>query len=858
MRPWKSLSRAALLIAAVLFFASATLYSGLWMYDNRHPRHAVELGFNLNRDTAFDPQTSSIPVYNVATASPAESAGLRAGDGIIGINGEKLTSYKLFDQTWSNAHPGQSVEVTVRRPGEADPLTLHGVFRARRPDQPTEGLAAASAKEILRFYPVLFLVVGFAVLFLRVEDPYAWLMAVFFTCFIAVPNLGDLRSYTPVIAGFLAAFRAIFNGMIPAVIYVFFAVFPERSPIDRRVPWLKWLALGLGFVRVLPGWTSGDAQWPALVFKILGDQRAHYLWLIWDYGFIGLGIVSLVWNSFGKRVSKESRKKSRVIVWGTIFGVLPVVIEHLAIDFAGYRPYFWLDATLGICVLLYPLSFAYAVVKHRVLEIPALLRRSARYVLVQRSFSILILLGAILAIYLFTDFFSSWFTGNSRMGMGLSALFGVALVWASGPLVKRGTLSIDRAFFRSSYDARLILQDLVEKTRGVTNREELAKLLDGHLAQALHPKTLAFYFDAGDGTLAATGSEVPAELLTLKTDLPFLKELTARGRTLEVAPGEVPGASENFPLAPLAPECVVPMLGYEGRLTGVLVLGPALSEEPYSSEDKRLLDSVAGPAAVALENIRMAETIADRMEIERRAAHELQIAREVQSRLFPQALPPLSTLEYAGSCIQAREVGGDYYDFLAIGDTHLVFVLADISGKGIAGALLMANLQANLRSRYALALEDLPRLLQSVNQLFYENTPDDRYATLFLAVYNDRTRRLQYANCGHNPPLLLRTSGAVERLSATSTVIGLFEDWKCETQDIHLERGDLLVVYTDGVTEANDASESEFGEARLLETVRAHQKVSAKEVIAGIQQAVQKFSPDNQSDDLTLVVAHCR
>jgi len=170
----------------------------------------------------------------------------------------------------------------------------------------------------------------------------------------------------------------------------------------------------------------------------------------------------------------------------------------------------------------------------------------------------------------------------------------------------------------------------------------------------------------------------------------------------------------------------------------------------------------------------------------------------------------------------------------------------------------MANLQANLRSRYAIALDDLPRLLKSVNQLFYENTPDDRYATMFFAVYDDHSRELEYANCGHNAPLLFRANGSLERLTSTSTVIGLFPDWKCVTRRITLAPGDLLVIYTDGVTEANNANDEEFGEARLIETVRANPSLPPTGVVTAIQNAVQQFSTGEQFDDLTMVIARAR
>src|ERR1022692_3595169 len=162
---------------------------------------------------------------------------------------------------------------------------------------------------------------------------------------------------------------------------------------------------------------------------------------------------------------------------------------------------------------------------------------------------------------------------------------------------------------------------------------------------------------------------------------------------------------------------------------------------------------------------------AEKLESERRAAHELGIAKQVQARLFPQTFPPLRTLDYAGVCIQARQVGGDYYDFLNLGQERVGLVLGDIAGKGIAGALLMANLQANLRSQCTIAWHEPRRLLRSVNQLFYDNTADHAYATLFFAEYDDQTQRMRYVNCGHLPALVLRGNNSLERLDSTCTVL---------------------------------------------------------------------------------------
>jgi len=895
-RSWTSLPWPFLITVAVVFCAVSITYAVVWMFNVRTPASKVELGFNKTHNEQYDAKTHSIFVGDVVENSPAERAGLRAGDRIIGTNGQPLITSAPYDEAYARGRPGDPVEFQIARAGVPAPLVLHGIFRARTPAPGSEGLARSSAQQILDSFPVLFLLVGFAVLFLRLDDRNAWLLALMFSGFAAGPTIVNPTALVPWVRTLVLAHRVFWNAMLFPFFYIFFAVFPVRSPLDKKLPWLKWVALAASAVTVVPGLGSGNSGLPAFVTQLIGDRASHAAILGLKYSLLALGILSLSQNSFAVSVPPEARRKSRVIFWGTVVGVLPIVLLRMAQDFAGYQPYFWVDTCVNIVLFLYPLSVAYSIVKHRVLEIPALLRRSVRYVLVQRGYFLLLFCGALLAILLFARFFSTYFAQNSQYGMALSAVFGVALVWVSGPFVKRGTDRIDRAFFRSSYDARVILQDLAEKTRTVTNRQELARLLELHITGALHPQSLACYLDAGDGNLVAENGpdsrQPPAislalpkpgfpfrfgarfvlrETDTIPASTHFLAELARHGKAWDV-PLAVSGEAGYS--AALTPECLVPVLGRKGELIGLLVLGPRLSEEPYSGEDKDLLDSVASHSAIALENIRMAEQIANRLEADRRVAHEMQIAREVQYRLFPQFAPPLTTLEYNGSCIQARDVGGDYYDFLDLGSSnrlergatralpaaawHLAFVLADISGKGIAGALLMANLQANLRSRYALALDDLPRLLKSVNQLFYENTPDDRYATLFFAVYDDHSREMEYANCGHNAPLLFRANGALERLAATSTVIGLFPEWQCITRRVTLAPGDVLVIYTDGVTEANDANGNEFGEGRLAETVRGKLTSPPADILTAIQQAVQNFSAGEQSDDLTLVVARAR
>jgi len=208
--------------------------------------------------------------------------------------------------------------------------------------------------------------------------------------------------------------------------------------------------------------------------------------------------------------------------------------------------------------------------------------------------------------------------------------------------------------------------------------------------------------------------------------------------------------------------------------------------------------------------------------------------------------------------VQTRQVGGDYYDFLDLGRARLSLVLGDIAGKGIAAALLMANLQANLRSQCATAVEQPEQLLQSVNRLFFENTADNAYATLFYSEFDDRTCRLRYANCGHPPGLVVQNDGTVTRLSSTAPVLGLFADWLCSTAELQLCPGDLFAIYTDGITEALNQRDEEFGEERLLDAMGRVRDRSPNEIVRSVFEEVRRFSGDQQHDDVTLIVARCR
>jgi sigma-B regulation protein RsbU (phosphoserine phosphatase) len=253
------------------------------------------------------------------------------------------------------------------------------------------------------------------------------------------------------------------------------------------------------------------------------------------------------------------------------------------------------------------------------------------------------------------------------------------------------------------------------------------------------------------------------------------------------------------------------------------------------------------------DNERLLAAIRKQAESERRRKSELEIAANVQQKLFPRQLRMLKTLDYSGQCVAAKEVGGDYYDFLDTTDHTMGFVLADVSGKGVPAALLMANLQACFRNQPPGALLRPAEALRSVNRHFFDSTAAERFATLFFGLYDDRTRKLRYVNCGHVAPLLLRESGAIEQLPPTATMLGAFREWKCTESMVEIRPKDVLILYSDGVTEAGIDHREEFGEERLIVTLRESQGKASGALVQTIVDAVSEFSGASRSDDVTVV-----
>ncbi|HLJ45500.1 MAG TPA: PP2C family protein-serine/threonine phosphatase [Bryobacteraceae bacterium] len=264
----------------------------------------------------------------------------------------------------------------------------------------------------------------------------------------------------------------------------------------------------------------------------------------------------------------------------------------------------------------------------------------------------------------------------------------------------------------------------------------------------------------------------------------------------------------------------------------------------------------AAQTALAQEVARLTTAIGREMAQRERINRELEIAREVQEHLFPQRLPPVHGLDYCGHCRPAREVGGDYYDFLALPDGRLGIAIGDVSGKGVGAALMMASLEASIRA-LASAVDDPAELMNRVNTLVYQSSSANRYATLFYAQYDPASRGLSYVNAGHNPPVVLRSRGGsceVLRLDIGGSVVGLLPQ-RYQRGVFSHEPGDLVILFTDGVSESMNVRYEDWGEESMIAFAQTCHGLTAQEVMRRILAAAQSFAAGNaQHDDMTLVV----
>ncbi len=771
-----------------------------------------------------------IVIRELLEGGVVDRAGIRDGDFLIAVNGIVVKTPVEAQAIINKARPEDTVVYTVERRGELLQFPLH-VIKSRSP--------VYLAFSILGFG---FLLIGLVV---GVSRPGDRVPRLFFGMAMVAAMVFVITGQ--VFVGFGGIQFTVFwlvNSLIGLVLFPpwfvhFFVQFPyaKSTPAVRR--WLIPLlyVLGAGFVAanaLIDGF--GNFTVPTF-FTMMG---------------IGFGVFC---NSYFSLKDPARRKPLKSILVGTATGLMGFVYLALILTFvpAAFinHPELLLPTMV---VVLIPLSFGYSIIRYRLMDIELIVKRSIVYTVATANIAVLYL-GLLLVISFAVQ---NWFeTMPQSQALNFGILAVMALLFA--PIKDRIQNVVDRRFFRERYDYQRALLAFSQELPSLIKLDEILQKINFTLTETMHVKSIAV-------CLYREGSEEPVNyvhrgLTEGQCDLPWrpgglvdwLRRQKAPQALYDVTLQELPiPEAEKSIIRQCRVAFAIPMFRKD-HLLGIIWLGPKLSERPYSQDDIDLLMTVANQTAVAIENARL-----HREELEKaRLENELNVARRIQQYLLPRESPAFEGLDIAGTSIPALSVGGDYFDYIPLSSTRLLITIGDVSGKGASAALYMARIQGMIQM--ACRTMSTPKeILLEVNRQMYHSMDRQSFVTLILALFDRERRTIHICRAGHNP-LVAVSNGRLNLIQCRGIGVGLAPNdvfaQNLEEEVKPLEPGSRFVFYTDGVTEAMNHQQEEFGEERLYQLISGHSALSSDALLGRLVQEVKAFGGSaEQHDDMTLVI----
>jgi sigma-B regulation protein RsbU (phosphoserine phosphatase) len=796
------------------------------------------------------------PELTVLDVPPGQSPNpspLRAGDRIVGIAHKLVRGPQEAAHLLRQQEIGSTVLYLVERDGEW--LRLHV------PLSPFRAVDRGYAGNLV--LAVAYLVISFWIFIKSRNDQPARLFFLlclaFATFFVTIQSRssyfwGDLLTQN---GGALARF------FLPAFFLHFFLVFPEKKLVLTRHHFLQPL------LYLLPASFYISFTFDQF-FGAHGASIGLTDWLVLGLYFCA-GLIALLHGYYSYHDPLQ-KQRVRILTLGTLSGVVPFLLFRVGMGAFTENENL---LVLGMLPLLaIPVSFGYCIARYRVMQIELLVRRSLLYSFVSGAV-LLLYLGLVVGL----GALALQLTSPTSQLVSVGATLAIAaLLW---PLRARLQAGIDRRFFRARDELGTVLQEFSREIPRLIQRDALLERVGQRLCEVLDLSTLGIYLRGGRGqeTTWVLGRQMscqrdPARLPvgTAPPPLPPVLPLQATARQLldrrepfliEAArrqgrDGRRAISREQAELAERLSEqqtlvrsgisLLVPLIAQD-RLIGMFALPPKPGGESYRLHELELLGLVAGQVALQVENSRLYEEEVAKRKLE----EEMALARSIQSRLLPSQIPSIAGVELEAVNLSSRLVSGDYYDFIQREDGCLGIVISDVSGKGMPASLLASSLQAALRAQCDTGASP-GRVLERVNRQLHASTDPQHFATLFLAVYEPASRSLRYSSGGHNPPILLRADGRAELLDKGGLPLGAFDFGSYEEGLVTLDPGDLLFLYTDGLTETVNDRDEEFGTERLEDLLRDNRQLPANLLVDRLQQAVHEFSGrDEADDDITMI-----
>jgi len=801
---------------------------------------------------------SLVEVAKLVDASPAVTTPLRPGDIIVGIGQLIVSSPQSAAAELRRYGPPTTIPYLIRRDGHQ--ITVSVPLSSTRVDLGDYAINVALA--------LIYLFIGFAV-YRRSDNDRATSLFFVLCLMFALYFMTNLQQ-TSYFLGVMVAqnIGAFARFMLPAVFLHFFLVFPRRKLALIRRPWL------VPVLYIIPLLMN--------VHFFVEPSIHPTSWLILGVYYV-LGLGALLHGYFSYR-DPLMRQRVRILTFGTLGAVIPFLVIKIGLE--ELNSHTGLTRLGAIPLVAIPLSFGYCVARHQVLQIDLILRRNLAYGLLTG----LVWSGYLGAVWAFgTKLLTLLATENSLIAAG-TTLAVAGILW---PLRLRLQRDVDYRFYHSRDNMAALIEDFSREIPRLIQKETLLQRVGEKLVMVLGLPGLAMYLAGRDQTATTfelvgsftgkapqpaldTQSRPANRPLTLPIHYPERLDLAGLSQTME-SQGEPlwvdASGSEHLADHPAVTkeqtelltrlkeqqfllrhnlQLLIPMVA-QGRLVGIIALPNYPGEEEYQVHELQLMTIVAGQVALQVENARLYEEEVAKEKLE----EEMAMARRIQSRLLPRSLPQYPGVEIEAINVSSKQVSGDYYDMFERPDGKLALVIADVCGKGVPASLLASNIQAALRG-LCYSCDPPGVVLERLNLQLHASTDPEHFATLFLAVLDTQNRTLEYSSGGHNAPVVLRHDGQLILLQEGGLPLGAFDFGSYDEGHIRLDPGDLLFLYTDGLTETKDPlGEDEFGEERLNALLLSHHHGPVSDLFDTVNAELLAYSQRpaevHADDDITMI-----
>src|SRR5215813_8362569 len=853
--------RARKLLGGILLALMST-YFGVYIYSITLPRKGSSDGWSATWEGRGEPRVISVDPNGPATS-------LQLGDEFIAINGVKIKDDPGLLSLSDRVPPGTRYTLTIRRGGELRDVVIQTI--------PHQGRVKFDR---LYYVNLLFLLTAWIIFLLRPDDKQAWLLALMLgTLAIILGNdPANLPSWLSV-----AVLAAVALGLLFLPVFVhFFLIFPDPSPLLRRWPRLEiWVYLPYLLILLpvivplrLPGgvWLFRFQWYRYTVFAVNFLIVAH----------LAAGLICLLINY--RAASLIARRRLRVVMAGSAVGFFNLFLLGMG-GVSGLQPrmptiWSWFYTALFVTLPLVPLSFVYAILRHKVIPVSLIIRRGLRYLLVSRGSVLLLMIVVSVVMYIAMDAFFNWNPMSGRRVGIISAVVAIA-VWQLARAFHLRVVApkIDRLFFHQAYDARQIIAELAESLRATTSLSQLLELAATKIQSALHASNVAVLLrdeSSGDYSCAyfcvysfhnRRAGPYPCDG-GLTRDSAVIRRLVESSQLIDLegrddlqaengGSNELSGADREA-LRKLNSAMLLPITA-KGGLLGVISVGGHLGDLPFSSDDKRLLLSVVTPTSFALENIRLIErTVEDARRTQELAAEneqrarELEEARQLQLSMLPKSIPQLPHVEIAALMKTATEVGGDYYDFHVGADGALTIAIGDATGHGLKAGTVVAATKGLFKHLAGQA--DLVATLAQTSRALKQMNLRPSFMALTLVKLNGD--HLQCSVAGMPPILIYRAATqTIEEIPLHGAPLGGLSSYDYRQAELTLAVNDTVLLLSDGLPERFNAAGEMFGYERMRELLLAHASADPQILLERLLQAGDEWAAGKLADDDMTFVA---